>query len=205
MVRFIDTKKKQGSRDFGVGFNVVNLPYFDNHKHKHIKKMLFQVGNKPGDVTVTGMNTSFCSVPADLTPEWLNGGSTVWARTILDKYRHREINARYAAAEDLLYSYPIGKTHDLFVCANAKVTVTVDTEIRSEHEYLSKRETIAHLFFCGQHKELSGVLYSVTRLVFLLGDLKSDYRNTIRRLIGFIKGTVHYVKYNKLGWNVLDE
>ena len=56
----------------------------------------------------------------DTNVNWLLGGATAWSRDILDKYQHPvDFKTRWAVCEDLMFSYPLSKTHKLAVVHDA--------------------------------------------------------------------------------------
>jgi hypothetical protein len=69
----------------------------------------------------SGNATSACQAKADARVEWVCGGATVWRADVLREFPHRALPAKWAIAEDVVYSYPIGRRFPLYLCASARV------------------------------------------------------------------------------------
>jgi len=138
----------------GVSFNIINLP---RAKHSWLTGFFGWTGPEQGRVLRSGRSTPILSVPSDLQTQWLCGGATVWKQHILRTFSNRERYARWAMAEDLLFSYPIGKHYPLFVCADAKVRHehVFDHKIPMKHKYRGRTETLWGFAFVESHEELS--------------------------------------------------
>lgn len=102
----------------GVGFTITNGP---TPKVSLVQEIFGLDSRKPGRVLQTGMSSAITHLKRNIRTQWLNGGTTVWRREVLLANPHTEIDCRWAIAEDLIFSYPIGKKHPLFVCAGATV------------------------------------------------------------------------------------
>lgn len=151
MIRFWNSREPETA---GVSFNIVNL---SAEKHTWLKGLIGLTGPKPGRVLRSGRNTAILSIESDLKTEWLCGGATVWKQHILRSFNNQERRAQWAMAEDLLFSYPIGKIYPLYVCANAQVRHehVFDHKIRLKHKYYGRTETLWRFAFVESHKELS--------------------------------------------------
>ena len=113
----IDFWNSIDSKTAGVGFNIINLP---KHKSSILKDNLFYMTKTfPGMIMKSGITTSLCNVDKDIKTEWLNGEATVWKQEILINNKHKPIKSKWAVFEDVIYSYPIGINHLLYV-AQAK-------------------------------------------------------------------------------------
>ena len=117
---------------------------------------------------IFGIGTDIVNVKKDIRTEWLGGGYSVWSSKILQQQLQLPVDARYSAAEDLIFSYPIGKNYPLFVCYPAWL-LSSHAEERQKDISITKyryfKSTVAHLYFCSQHSELSGVLYVIMDLI----------------------------------------
>lgn len=102
----------------GIGFNMINEPPFDRSSPQVV---LGIIPNGPGKVSAAGVNSSLSSVRRDLRTEWLPGGATSWRFDIVQAASHKPIDVRWAAAEDLMFSYPIGRKSPLLVAHDARV------------------------------------------------------------------------------------
>ena len=102
----------------GVGFNVTNVVA---HKHNWFRYLLgFSVPN-PGKILKSGWITPITNVTKDIKTEYLHGGTTVWRQEILINNINEEINNPWAVIEDLMFSYPLGKKYQLYVCSKSSL------------------------------------------------------------------------------------
>jgi len=154
----------------GVSFNIVNQP---PEKYSSIKYFMGLTGKGPGQVLRSGLTTSNVNVDKNIKAQWLCGGATIWKKEILSQYKHKDIITKWAIAEDLIFSFPIGKLHPLYVCAGAHVRHEhVNDYVAAKHEkYLGYNQTIWLYYFVSKNKELSSPLFFYTLLVRMLGKL----------------------------------
>ncbi len=174
----------------GVSFNIVNGP---EENRPWIKCLLGLSAREPGRVLRSGMTTANTHVEADLQCQWLCGGATIWRQDILREFLHQEISSRWAIAEDLIFSYPIGKRYPLYVCASAKV--------RHEHEmdYVAKRQnryygftqTIWMFHFVESNEDLFLIRFLWTLILRLVGKLVFGVLTFSSSPIEFAIGQVH--------------
>lgn len=204
--KFIREKNTTGVFDFAVSLNIQNEDPFAQIRFRRAQRLLRRIGIQPGEVTVTGMNTPIANVSSDITTQWVGGGYTVWSASILKKYPQEPMRTRHAAGEDLIYSYPLGKIYPLFVCARAKV-IHDDSGIEDSAiiRFRTERSTIAHLYFCDQHQELSSILYLCFGLMSQIALLAMPKRNAWRKLKGFLSGVKRYYSNCGKGQAVLDD
>lgn len=153
--RMIDFWNSQEEMPAGVGFNITNAP---PPRSSLWRKLLLMNGAEPGRVLVSGYATSINNLMAPARTQWLGGGYTIWRRDILLEYAQEPVNTSWAVGEDLRFSYPIGKQHPLFICAEAKV--------RHEHlydqapqdrvfEFKGRKRVLWSFHFVSSHPELS--------------------------------------------------
>lgn len=188
MIRFWNTVEENTA---GIGFNIVNLP---NTNHNFIRGALGFSSKMPGRVLRSGFNTSISNVSENILVEWLNGGSSVWKQEVLLKYPLKEINTRWAVCEDLIFSYPIGKIHSLYICANAKVESDEEIPDRSANEFYKYRGTAEYLwrlFFVMQNKDLSVYSFMLNKLLYCIVQLVKGCvfldKSKIYTVIGILK------------------
>jgi len=203
---FIEAQNLTGAIDFALGLNIEDEDSFAEIPFRRMQRLLRRIGTRPGEVTVTGMNTSIANVSSDITTQWVGGGYTIWSANILKKYPQEPMRTRYAVGEDLLYSYPLGKIYPFFVCAQAKVILD-DSGIEDPVviRFRTERSTIAHLYLCDQHKEFSSILYICCSLIFQIALLAIPKRNAWRKLMGFLSGVKRYYFNVGKGRAVLDD
>jgi glycosyltransferase involved in cell wall biosynthesis len=142
----------------GVSFNITNVPPY---QHSVLGGFMIMSAPKQGVVLSSGINTSIESVPATIRSEWLCGGATVWRQEIAKQYMLKDINARWAACEDVLFSYPIGKKYPLYVCADAKVRHehVLDHKASMKYRFYGKTQTLWRLYFVESNNNLSRLSY----------------------------------------------
>jgi len=189
ITKFIEEKTAEGLVDFGVGLNITNELALNDAPFSNLQRLLGRVGSRPGQVTVTGMNSSIAQLSSNINTEWLGGGYTIWSANILKLYPQKPMNTLHAAGEDLIYSYPTGKVFPLFVCADAKVIHNSDRrETWETAKFREERATVARLYFCSQHEELSTTLYTLSEITYRLIFLLIPGRFAIPKLLGFVRG-----------------
>ncbi len=138
----------------GVSFNIVNLPA---ENYSWLTALFGLTAREPGRVLPSGRNTGILSVPSDVRTQWLCGGATVWQQHILRTFSNREQDTKWAMAEDLVFSYPIGKLYPMYVCARAQVRHehVFDHKVKMKHKYRGRAETLWRFAFVESHPELS--------------------------------------------------
>lgn len=170
----------------GVSFNLVNIA---PHRFSKLRSLLGMSGI-PGQVLSSGYNISVVNQEHDIRTQWLPGGCTVWRLDVVRKFPQEELNTRWAAGEDVRFSYPIGKHHPLFVCAAAKVVDTGQTTILPAPErakFQGRKECLAYAYLVELHPELSKVrcLWMVASSSVLLFLKAVIFRNrSIHRALG---------------------
>jgi len=191
----------------GVSFNIVNQP---SEKYSPIKYIMGLTGKGPGLVLRSGLTTSNVNVDKNVKTQWLCGGATVWKKEILSKYRHKDIITKWAIAEDLIFSFPIGKLHPLYVCADAHVRHEhVNDYVLAKHEkYHGYNQTIWMYYFVRQNQELSRAMFFYTLTIRMLGKLvrgvvKVDIKS-IYSAEGLFKGMCICIKSILLNGNIED-
>ena len=174
----------------GIGFNEINK--HDNNT-SIIRQLLYLGHSKPGKVLRSGTATLISNLKENISSQWLNGGMTVWKKKILMENKHKEINTKWAIAEDLIFSYPIGKEFPLFVCADAKVNHNhnpYNTDNNKWHYSYGRTQTIWIYHFVFSNKELSKILFFYTIFIRLI--MKFIYGLITRRsdLLNFSFGVI---------------
>lgn len=152
----------------GVGFNIINE---SAHKHSWVKGLMGASVNQPGKILPSGWSTSICNVSHSVKTQWVNGGATVWRQDILQQNHHREIKSRWAVCEDLIFSYPLGKSHSFYICADAKVIHdhVMDQAIAENiFRFRGRSMMLWILYFVDSNLELSKAAYFFTWFSFSL-------------------------------------
>jgi len=177
----------------GVSFNIVNSP---SYRYSWVKALMGMSSPKQGRVLRSGYNVATTPVDSHLKTQWLCGGATVWRREILKRFTGREIYSRWAICEDVMFSYPIGKAHPLYVCADAKVRHehVYDHAAKMKYRYYGRTVTLWRLFFVESHGEFSRMsfLWMVLAQIsarFILGIFSFRMRH-IEYAVGQIEGAI---------------
>lgn len=170
----------------GVGFNITNMRA---HHYSKMREMFFFSAELPGQILESGFPTALTNVNRDISTQWLNGGATSWKQEILvEKIHKKSIDAKWAPCEDLLFSYPLSKSYNLYVNSKAKVIhddVIVDSLNYSQLFYRGYAISMWMIYFVSLNKEL--VIWK-TAVVILL----TSFGSIIMKLL---KG-----KFQKIGF-----
>jgi glycosyltransferase involved in cell wall biosynthesis len=168
----------------GISFNIINNP---PHRHSVPLSLIGMSSPQQGRVLRSGYNVLTCPVVKNLRTQWLAGGATVWRQDILLKFRQKEIHSRWAICEDLIFSYPIGKKHPLYVCAAAKVRHehVYDHRAKLKHLYYGRTITLWRFYFAQLNPEISRLFF----LWMLFGQI------TARGIGGLLTFQMKHVQY----------
>ncbi|MDG2240285.1 MAG: glycosyltransferase [Longimicrobiales bacterium] len=152
----------------GVAFNIING---DPEKYTVLKGLLGICAKEPGRVLRNGMTSAISHAREDTQVQWLPGGATVWRSDVLLSRPHREVSARWAIAEDLVFSYPLGQQFPMFVCASAEVHhlhISDYGRARADR-YHGKVQTLWTYHFVATNPRLSRLFFFYTLGARLLG------------------------------------
>ena len=169
----------------GVGYNIINQ---SAHKYSFIWAIINGKNYRyPGRVMKTGFATPLSNVNANIKTDWLNGGGTVWRQSVILSRSHKEIKSRWAVYEDVIYSYPLGKKYDLYVCKDAKIELEFLDSNKNKYKSLyftSKSIAIWRLYFVLLNSELSVFRYILDLLFEInLNIIKAVVRFDVSYLI----------------------
>lgn len=111
----------------GVGFKIHN-------KETPVNKLVAFMTLRKGRVLKSGININYQELKKVSRVDWLNGISA-WSSEALTKFKNAEITNKYAAAEDLIFSFQVGKHLQLYFHPNMIVFPQDDVpNLRSEYE-----------------------------------------------------------------------
>lgn len=204
MLNFWNTNNDENTA--GVSFNIINAP---GHRHNVIKGLIGLSSPEQGRVLKSGMNVSIVAVAHDIKTQWLSGGATIWKKDILKEYPQEDMRGRWAVCEDLMYSYPIGEKHSLYVCSKAKVRHehVYDHLTKVNHIYYGRTEALRRYYFVSTNKELSQlwffwhvVSFGITRILY--GLMCLDERN-LKLGIGSLSALIIITVAKILGKNIV--
>lgn len=111
----------------GVGFKIITKTNF-------IRRLYAHMSLRKGRVLKSGMNISYQDLKSVSRVEWLNG-LAAWSFEALQNFKNASIYNKYAAAEDLIFSFQVGKVFDLYFHPNMIVLPQENIpSLRSEAE-----------------------------------------------------------------------
>ena len=176
----------------GVSFNITNLCPQPNNL---LRKIFYMQLKPPGKVLASGYNTPIVNIKNDVKSDWLLGGATLWRKDILFDNKVSKFSSNWAISEDLIFSYPISKKENLYVCSNAKVLHFDEEEIMTNDKiYLrSKLGVLRRYEFVCNNKNLYKSLFIWMILGQLIGYfylLKNDFKKNIFAFCGTLIGLI---------------
>lgn len=140
----------------------------------------FGLNNKrAGHVLSNGHATSYLEHEATLETKWLNGAS-MWRVQDTLTYGSHGISSNYAACEDLIFSYPIGKKNSLIYCPNAKLDFQVSEKTDFEKPSIYLAALYWRYFFVLEHQEFSILRFNITQLGRLIFAIKQKSEHRIK-------------------------
>jgi len=129
-----------------VSFNLINEK---KHKKRLLSGLYNSLGIMPanaGKISSSGCIGSIAAVEKTIKTEWVVGGATCWRSSILKNNPNKAPVESWAFAEDVNYSYPIGKMWDLMVLKKAKALHLHPHSLRPNHW---KSTALERQFFYG--------------------------------------------------------
>jgi len=179
----------------GVSFNITNL---NSQPNSFLRKFFFMQLEPLGKVLPSGYNTPIVNIKKSIKSDWLLGGATLWRKDILDKNIVPKSSMNWAISEDLIFSYPISKKENLYVCANAKVLHFDEVENISLNKiYIrSKVGVLRRYEFVCKNKNLYKTLFFWMIIGNLLGHLfllKKDFKKHLLAFSGTLIGLIKCV------------
>lgn len=177
----------------GISFNLINMP----EQNPSMFRKLFAMNSRPfGRVWRSGYNAPLSGIDASIRCEWLLGGATLWRRDILDTYKNPVGSVPWAICEDLIFSYPIGKSHVLLTCAEARALHVDDIPPQSYERARSRTRTAVlwRAFFVEQNTDLSKVAFYWMLFGQILGrslGLRHRTAEVRGQWVGTVQGFAH--------------
>lgn len=141
----------------GAAFNIIN-----NRKPRRfwVLKNIFLMGDsRPGNILPSGYQTMLDKIEEDTYTKWLPGGGTVWRKVIFNDFKFDENIRGYGFAEDLDFSYRIGKKYKLISIAGAKLIHMPHPVHGSDNIKFGASEIINRKYFINKHREFSKTLF----------------------------------------------
>ena len=177
----------------GAAFNIIN-----NRKPRRLwfLKKIFLMGDyRPGNILPSGYQTMLDKIKEDTYTKWLPGGGTVWRKDIFNEFKFDENIKGYGFAEDLDFSYRVGKRYNLISLAGAKLIHKPHPVYGSDNISYGISEVVNRFYFINKHVEFSKILFYwaclgklLENMVFVILNFNFDYlRRTAGNLLGITK------------------
>jgi glycosyltransferase involved in cell wall biosynthesis len=189
MIAFWNTVEAETA---AVSFNIINTP---PEPDTWLRRLFGLAGERPGKVLHSGMTTSNCQARQDYRADWVCGGAAVWRLQVLRDHPHRELPSRWAISEDVIFSYPIGRTYPLYVCAGARVRHehVFDYGASRPYRFHGLTQTLWNFHFVESNRELSRAAYLWMVIGSALGRVVVGVSKFERRHLQFAYGQLEGV------------
>lgn len=137
----------------GMGVTITNHQIIPP-KFIVLRKMLQNYSTNGGKVLKSGIGIPYQDLNKFSSTQWLNGAS-IWKNSIFLEFHHAEMSGSYSAAEDLIFSYPIGKKYQLVT--NSDLRIEISGRQIPNKRFLNRTlsSNLNRLYFVEQHEELS--------------------------------------------------
>jgi glycosyltransferase involved in cell wall biosynthesis len=165
----------------GVGFGLPVTSRFNNvGKITQWVARLFGIENQTaGQVLKSGHATSYLEQQSITNTSWLNGAS-MWRVEETSTYGSHGISSSYAACEDLIFSYPLGKGNSLIYCPNARLDFQIAEKTNFENPAIYTSALYWRYFFVLEHQEFSILRFNITQLGRLIFGVKQNSGDRIK-------------------------
>ena len=145
-----------------------------------------------GRVLKSGHATSYMQSENTIQTEWLNGAS-MWRTELLPHYGHGLPSTKYAACEDLIFSFPLNKFGKLLYVPDSRLSFQDDEITDFDSFEVIKAATFWRYYFVKTNPRLS-----VT--AFLISQVGRVFYATVRKKH---KRTVFIFKMLQIHWHLL--
>jgi hypothetical protein len=172
----LSIKNTQKFAPVGIGTHIVNEQSSTSPKKvRHISRFFSLTSNKFGGVARSGLNSSYFESNELCKTEWLNGAS-LWQAHFAKSYKIPFLEARYSIYEDLIFSYPIGKSNCLLFDPSIKLSFQSElpNDVSSRQIFASK--CYWRLYFVVTNPEMSLGRFFWTQIGISLQYLDVAYR-----------------------------
>lgn len=190
-----DFDKENGKRLAGVGFGLPATSRFNNYsKGSQVLARLFGINNQPaGLVLSSGHATSYLEQQAPFETQWLNGAS-MWRVETVSNYGSHGISSKYAACEDLIFSYPTGKEYSLVYCPEARIEFQLSEKTDFENPAIYVSALYWRYFFILEHEEFSILRFNFAQLGRLFFGIMQNRGSRIKFITIALPATFRVVK-----------
>ena len=143
MLRFWDRA------DAGIGgaaFNIVTPGPVRSPLVRLVWRMFQIHDGSSGRLLPSGFNTPITGATETCLVDWVNGGSTVWRRAIVERFAFDEWFERNALCEDLHYSVQVAHACRVGVVADARVA-HLECDVTRRAHYLRGRDQVVNRLY----------------------------------------------------------
>jgi glycosyltransferase involved in cell wall biosynthesis len=135
----------------------------------------FLISNaKPGVVSKNGHAASYLESRETLPTQWLNGAS-MWRRNSINFYGKDLVSTKYAACEDLIFSYSQFQGSNLIYSPNALITFQEDEVTNFESSLVFETAALWRLYFVMTNRGFSRTLFLYSQIGrTLFGVVRTD-------------------------------
>lgn len=143
----------------GVGLNIGSTTRIKKVAWvgRTLGKFFLLDSNSPGAILKSGQAVNYLDEPKSISTQWLNGAS-MWQKNSVFEYSNHAISSKYAAYEDVRFSYSQSKKGQLIYSPNS--VVKFQDNILTDYEAKSVYESAAYIrmSFTLDNPELSPIL-----------------------------------------------
>jgi glycosyltransferase involved in cell wall biosynthesis len=175
----------------GIGFGLpVTSRFNKGGKFSRRVARLFGINDQPaGYVLRNGHATSYLEQQSAIETTWLNGAS-MWRVDKTSSYGSHGISSSYAACEDLIFSYPVGKKNSLIYCPNAKLDFQVVEKTNFENPAIYIAALYWRYFFVLEHEEFSIFRFNIAQLGRLIFGIMQNSKDRIKFISKVVPATL---------------
>jgi hypothetical protein len=157
-----------------------------NLARQKISQILKLSSNKPGKVLSSGHASSYLQEKSVTETDWLNGAS-IWRTERARDYGIDLPSTRYAACEDLIFSYPNSKIGTLIYVPKAKVDFQESELSQLDSFPVMESAALWRYYFIKNHREMSFgwfFLGQIIRALFAVSRTRKYKLKLFKKLFG---------------------
>lgn len=182
------------SKVIGVGLSLPPTTRAGNlNRISRVFANIFGIKSNPsGRVFKNGHASSYLEQKKVVQTQWLNGAS-LWKTEFLGTYGKEIPSTSYAACEDLIFSYPLGKIGKLLYAPNAKLQFQ-ESEL-SDFDSFNVIEAAAYwrFYFVSMNKELSKWSFAFSQIGRAFFAIIRTKKQKLKFILGMIKIEINIV------------
>ncbi len=155
----LELTKKNINPILGIGLKIRSTSRVQNLSKlsKVLSRIFILSSNKPGSILKSGQAVTYLDQSESICTEWLNGAS-IWRKASAISYRDLSSSSKYAAYEDVMFSYPQSKKGNLIFSPNS-ILIFQDNDLTNfEAREVYKTAAYLRMSFVLDNSELSPML-----------------------------------------------